>query len=68
MHEAASSADEPSDDRVRRYRELAEDNHALAMKAESPAVRAAYLELAAHWLALAETTGRVEPAEKRAIG
>jgi hypothetical protein len=68
MPEAASAADEESqEDRAHRYRALAQESHDQALKAESPNVRAAYLQLAAQWLSLSESMGRIAPAEKRTI-
>lgn len=58
-------ADLPAEERVRCYREMAQETHTLAMKAENPQVRSAYLQLAARWLALSESSGRIAAAEQR---
>ena len=60
-------AELPPQERACRYREMAEETHALAHKADSPHVKAAYLELAGRWLALAQSSERIVAAEKRTI-
>ena len=53
------SVDElPPEERAGRYREMAEHTHALAERVKNPELRAAYLELAGRWRALAESTQR----------
>ena len=48
----------PPEERVSRYREMAEHTHALAERVTNPALRAAYIELSGRWRALAESTQR----------
>lgn len=67
MPDTASAEEESHEARARRYRALAQESHEQALRAESPNVRAAYLQLAAQWLSLSESLGRVAPAEKRTI-
>lgn len=50
--------DLPPDERVERYREMADHTHALALKVQNARLRDAYLELSGRWRALAESTRR----------
>jgi sirohydrochlorin ferrochelatase len=50
--------DLPAEERVSRYREMAEHTQALAARVENPTLREAYIELAGRWRALAESTMR----------
>ena len=56
----------PAEDRIERYREMAEHTHALALKVQNPKLRDAYFELSGRWRALAESTQRsFDPIDKR---
>jgi hypothetical protein len=60
-------AELPPEERATRYREMAEETHTLATRADNPQVKSAYLELAGRWLALAQSSERMIAAEKRTI-
>jgi hypothetical protein len=46
--------DETPEERVERYRRMADSTRELALRSDSPEIRAAYLDLAGRWEALAQ--------------
>jgi hypothetical protein len=49
---------EPPSARAAHYREMAQETRALAWKCDDPLIKAAYLDLAAKWVRLAEAAER----------
>lgn len=52
---------ETAEERLERYRRMADSTRELAGRTEDPEIRTAYLELAARWVALAEQAARELP-------
>ena len=48
----------PPEERIERYREMAEHTRAIGLRVQNPKLREAYMELAGRWRALAESTQR----------
>jgi hypothetical protein len=48
----------PPEERVERYREMAEHTRSIGLKVQNPKLREAYMELSGRWRALAESTQR----------
>jgi hypothetical protein len=46
------------EERIERYREMAEHTRAIGQKVHNPKLREAYMELSGRWRALAESTQR----------
>lgn len=48
----------PPEERIERYREMADHTRSIGLKVQNPKLRDAYLELSGRWRALAESTQR----------
>ncbi len=48
----------PPEERVERYREMAEHTRSIGLKVQNPKLREAYMELSGRWRSLAESTQR----------
>ena len=48
----------PPEERIARYREMAEHTRSIGLKVQNPNLREAYMELSGRWRALADSTQR----------
>lgn len=48
----------PPEERIERYREMAERTRSIGLKLQNPNLREAYLELSGRWRSLADSTQR----------
>lgn len=56
----------PPEERIERYREMAEHTRTIGLKVQNPKLREAYMELSGRWRALAESTQRsFDPKDRR---
>ena len=56
----------PPEERIERYREMAEHTRSIGLKVANPKLREAYMELSGRWRALAESTQRsFDPKDRR---